>query len=435
MLLRRLGLTLKAHGADGEAPLAHVTAVATSATLGDHADPAEMVDFAELVFGTPFETESVVTESRLQIDEWAAAAVATVTSRGLVPETGPDLVSEVLDATRALGPDPEAAEVARAVVDHLYEGDAAGVSDADLLLAHPLTHQLLESCVDATDLRVLAASVLGSGGVSVQDVTEFLSTYAGALSHVRFTDGRNLPSVEVHLWVRELTRIDREAVTADPTFWWSDDGSAPLGVDDDEQARGSTFPAIFCRHCGRSGWGVALSPADASSLDTSDTNIRRDHASKQGRFRPLLLASREGDSALSGGEDEPGTTSLRWFDVARRELLSQATDRRGGTPRRLGDPRPHPRRRRGRRIGTQGQLPGLPAAGRDPLPRLRRCHPAVGGAVDALRQHEPRPVGEKDPGLHRQRPGRGPPRRVRAKPLAQPHREVDAAPGRRRPGH
>ena len=93
MLLRRLGLTLKAHGADGEAPLAQVTPVATSATLGDHADPAEMVDFAGLVFGTPFETESVVTESRLQIDEWAAAAVASVTSRALVPETGPDLVS------------------------------------------------------------------------------------------------------------------------------------------------------------------------------------------------------------------------------------------------------------------------------------------------------------------------------------------------------
>lgn len=323
MLLRRLGLTLKAHGAEGEDPLAHVTPVATSATLGDKADPAEMVDFAQTVFGGSFDIDSVITESRLEIEEWTADAVATVTSRGLAPETGTDLLNDVLAATRALGPDPEAADLARAVVANLYDGDATGISDADLLRAHPVTHQLLETCVDATELRALAAIVLGSVPVSAEDGAELVSAYAGALSHVRYAEGRELPSVEVHLWVRELTRIDREAVATDPTFWWSDDGTAPLGVDDDERSSGSTFPAIFCRHCGRSGWGVALSPANANVLDTSDTNIRRNHAGKQGRFRPLLLASREGDSALSGGEDEPGATSLRWFDVARRELLAK----------------------------------------------------------------------------------------------------------------
>lgn len=69
MLLRRLGLTLKAHGARGERPLGSVTPVATSATLGDGGDPAPMLAFAETVFGEAFPDDAVITESRLSIDE------------------------------------------------------------------------------------------------------------------------------------------------------------------------------------------------------------------------------------------------------------------------------------------------------------------------------------------------------------------------------
>ena len=182
--------------------------------------------------------------------------------------------------------------------------------------------------MSATAVRDLATTLFGgSSSVSVEDGEAFVTAYAGALSHLRFVDGRTMPSVEVHLWVRELTRIDREAAVAEPSFWWSDDGSAPLGNDDDgERARGFTFPAIYCRHCGRSGWGVALSPANASALDTSDSDIRRGHASKEGRFRPLLLAAREGDAALAAQDaDEAvaGNPNLRWFHVARREILTK----------------------------------------------------------------------------------------------------------------
>src|SRR3954465_6512987 len=59
MLLRRLGITLKSHWRHDEPPLTEedwarplgrITPVATSATLGDGGDPAEMLDFAETVF-------------------------------------------------------------------------------------------------------------------------------------------------------------------------------------------------------------------------------------------------------------------------------------------------------------------------------------------------------------------------------------------------
>ncbi len=81
MLLRRLGLTLKSHWAaddpaitaeDRGRPLGRITPVATSATLGDGGDPAAMLTFARTVFGEEFPTDSVVTESRLSIDDWVA---------------------------------------------------------------------------------------------------------------------------------------------------------------------------------------------------------------------------------------------------------------------------------------------------------------------------------------------------------------------------
>ena len=117
--------------------------------------------------------------------------------------------------------------------------------------------------------------------------------FVGLLSHVRYVEGRDMPSVELHLWIRELTRIDREAAPT-PAFAWSDDGGAPLGAGSDETAEpfsGHVFPAIYCRHCGRSGWGVTLSPANSTDLDIADPDIRRDHARREGKFRPLLLAT------------------------------------------------------------------------------------------------------------------------------------------------
>src|SRR5664279_5241490 len=79
MLLRRLGLTLKSHwgvddrgitDADRSRALGRLVPVATSATLGDKGDPATMLDFAGTVFGDAFGPETVITETRIPLDEW-----------------------------------------------------------------------------------------------------------------------------------------------------------------------------------------------------------------------------------------------------------------------------------------------------------------------------------------------------------------------------
>ena len=92
MLLRRLGLALKSYwphgaltGADRARPLGRVTPVATSATLGDKSDPAAMIDFARAVFGDDLDETSVVTESRLSLDEWTGDAADGIDRPGDLP--------------------------------------------------------------------------------------------------------------------------------------------------------------------------------------------------------------------------------------------------------------------------------------------------------------------------------------------------------------
>lgn len=322
MLLRRLGLTLKAHGASGERPLGNVTPVATSATLGDRGEPAAMLAFAETVFGEPFPADAVITESRLDIDEWVGLPELPA---GLDAVDGTDLVAAVAAAVEPLGTDPEPAALAEAVLAALNDGHHGEVTPAELVRRHPLTRRLLEACVDARALRSLAIEVLP--GTDVDEAEACLVAFAGLLSHVRCVEGRSMPSVELHLWIRELTRIDREAAPT-PAFAWSDDGGTPLGAEADDEAEpfsGHTFPAIYCRHCGRSGWGVTLSPANSTDLDIGDADIRRDHASHEGKFRPLLLATREGQGALEQTDtDVSPVENLRWFHVAQRRILKQA---------------------------------------------------------------------------------------------------------------
>lgn len=246
---------------------------------------------------------------------------------GLDAVDGTELVAGVKSLVDPLGTDPEPGVLADAVLAALYDGHRSGLTPADLVRRHPLTQRLLEACVDARALRALASEVLP--GADVDDAEACLAAFAGLLSHVGYVEGRSLPSVELHLWIRELTRIDREAAPT-PAFTWSDDGGAPLGANTDDEAQafsGHTFPAIYCRHCGRSGWGVTLSPANSTDLDIGDADIRRDHASHEGKFRPLLLATREGQEALGHTNTAVGPAeNLRWFGVAQRQILKRAPE-------------------------------------------------------------------------------------------------------------
>ncbi|WP_369068359.1 DEAD/DEAH box helicase [Kineococcus terrestris] len=355
MLLRRLGLALKSHWKDGDErltaedrqrPLGRITPVATSATLGDKGDPEAMLHFATTVFGEEFAADGVVTESRLTVKEWIGKAPTTVQERGYeaIP-VDDDLAAQVVTAVDAVDGHADGRLLTETVVSHLYgtTGAPPALRDAtptellDLLRVHPVTERLLAAASHAVSLRDLAAALvpvsLGArdGAARQERAEEFGIALLAAFSHLRAAVGRDAPSVDLHLWVRELTRIDR-SVSHVPRYLWSDDGDLVTADGDDPTDAGNApaLPALYCRHCGRSGWGAVLAPT-GSDLDTDDANIRRRRMARDERFRPLVYAPTEGDRAVA----DPGARvqNLMWFAVRERRLLATAPDEtalRGG---------------------------------------------------------------------------------------------------------
>jgi ATP-dependent helicase YprA (DUF1998 family) len=335
MLLRRLGLALKSFWSPADEnvdeaararPLGLVTPVATSATLGDKGDPAVMLDFARTVFGERFESDAVVTETRLGLDEWVGDAADVVREAGFAPvPVNQGVVAKAVEAIAELGHDPTGAAVAHTMLAKLYGKTAPQVAKASrrllsaLCRAHPLVRDLAREAEHAVELEVLAGRVLGPGAGTGTEGQVLVSHLLAMLGHVRARVGREALSVDGHLWVRELTRIDR-AAAATTRFRWNDDGP-PVAGEDAEDVRPS-FPAIYCRHCGRSGWGVGLAPV-GTSLSATDDQIRREHAAREGRFRPLLYAPAEAAAHLERAERVEG---LVWFSVRNRELLGEVAE-------------------------------------------------------------------------------------------------------------
>ena len=89
-------------------------------------------------------------------------------------------------------------------------------------------HELVPAAEQAIHLGDLAEALFPepASGPATDDEDErvtFLTHLVAALSHVRVVAGRAALGVDLHLWVRELTRIDRVASAA-ARYLWSDDG-------------------------------------------------------------------------------------------------------------------------------------------------------------------------------------------------------------------
>ena len=342
MLLRRLGLSLKSYWADDDPeitdedrarPLGRVTPVATSATLGDQGDPEAMRRFAETIFGEPFPAEAVITETRLDVDDWAADSATRVAAHGLVPDSGSPTLERLRHHVARTRPGSEPARTLlvdlyrRADGDGSLAPDLTGASAAELLelvQAHPWFRSLIlgaKTAVSLADLAQELVAATGSSSVVPEDAEAVTLGLLDVLSQVRAQSGRAAVGVDLHLWVRELTRLERVASTT-PAFRWPED----LGTGEPDATVGAepagTFPAVYCRHCGRSGWGVVLAPT-GHDLDSNDAAIRLRHLQQDSRFRPLISAPGEADRAASGTD----IAGLGWLDAAGRQLLNQPGDR------------------------------------------------------------------------------------------------------------
>ncbi|MGV0380618.1 DEAD/DEAH box helicase [Corynebacterium lehmanniae] len=354
LLLRRLGLMLKAHQPEGflgeyaSNPLGRVTPVATSATLGGKDDTQKVLDFAGTIFGEQFSADALVGERTLTYEQWVDEIAGMFGSHSPTPLPDIDQIKQI---NSAIADDASGRDYADVVLEvfrtQLWD---AGETLEEIIAAyavHPLTRALLEAAKNAAPLiqregekeTTVPAAVLGEIVVrSLKEgpAREFVTHLLTAVAHVRALagekygfGGKRLPGVETHLWLREVSRIER---TVTPTedgevFRFADDGQ--LGGDD----AAVWLPAIYCRECGRAGWMTALEPGtDAVVLGGGE--IRKASVDRPELARPLIDATNEYRRALKDGKemkefgDDEGKRALMWFHTQTRTLSASEPDER-----------------------------------------------------------------------------------------------------------
>ncbi|MEU7382111.1 DEAD/DEAH box helicase [Streptomyces sp. NPDC042207] len=350
MLLRRLGSVTGL--AQPGRPLGPVCPVATSATLGENGPGADgrgtvgrpggapgMLEVAEQVFGVPFPPDAVVGEDRRSTKDF------TGESDFSLPFPSPQEVADLGDPTR----DPGAMDDLVAAFTGL-----SGPTPEELgavLRRHRLTAAVLEILDGAPKTLAEITEVLPRyayhWGMAVQlrprVAAQALARYVALLSYARDPDhpGRPLLSIEIHHWVRSVSRVLRGISAARAEFRWDDERVTPGGVlarkDQGPVARPSPYdgegpavplnaveqaavpagdsapppaeiflPAVFCRECGRSGWAAYSPEVDPAELDLTATKIRRASMSRdKRRVRNMIAATPQEvhEAAFAAGEE------------------------------------------------------------------------------------------------------------------------------------
>ncbi|WP_151641604.1 DEAD/DEAH box helicase [Corynebacterium sp. 11A] len=342
LLLRRMGLKIKALQPEGELseedkarPLGRITPVATSATLGDNnSEPTEMLEFAHTIFGEQLPPSSVVRETVLTIEQW---------QRSIAEFTGIEAKSTPAPTAEAMQEMNRAIEQATAAEDHVEHdrivrrvlGKKLLGLGAETSVEHTIAAasrnewvlQLLQATSrpvaitesfekDETplDAQLFHAETLRQLGA---DAATFIAHTLTLIAHLRAEfgalhgwHGKKFPGVETHLWVREVSRIDRAVelnAAGAAMFRWSDNGTT----------EGNWLPACYCRNCGRSGWMVSVQPGD-ERIETNPKTIRGHSVRKRTMMRPLIDASSE----LRLGHDRLAEdhSMLAWLDLPNAQL-------------------------------------------------------------------------------------------------------------------
>ncbi|GAA0963007.1 DEAD/DEAH box helicase [Actinocorallia libanotica] len=289
MLLRRLASATG--GSRPGSPMGGICPVATSATLGEGSGESggSIREIAEQVFGVPFPEDSVIGEDRLSPEEF-------VDLDDTLPLPSPH---ELMDCGDPLK-DPAALDALAEKITGRSGLTPSGLGG--LLKRHILTQAVLELLSGGPKtpdelLELLPRrGAYGWGSVvkqSPKKASAALARFIALISHARDPENPDRPFllVETHVWVRAVSRLLRLAHRT-PAFAWV--GELPvLGSDSTLNVVGrNLLPAVYCRHCGRSGWAAYSPDRNPAELVTQPERIYRASVSEKKRVRPLILATK-----------------------------------------------------------------------------------------------------------------------------------------------
>ncbi|GAA0322276.1 DEAD/DEAH box helicase [Actinoallomurus spadix] len=308
MLLRRLAAATGR--SEPGRPLGRICPVATSATLGE-GDGTKIREVAEAVFGTPFDADSVITEDRASTDDFIDDIDYSL------PLPDPQELAVI--------PDPHGDDEAMGRIMEAVTGraDLSATELGAVLRRHILTSAVLdvlggEPSTLGQILEQLPRRGAYNWGTAIRlqprQAAAALARYVALLSIARKPDDADEPllHIQTHLWVRSVSRLLR-AVGRKPGFAWYGEAPPPLEAESTVLGAGrELLPAVYCRHCGRSGWAAISPEKDPHDLVTEPAKIYRAGVTSDKKLvRPLITATPNEVQAQAEGREGPAVLVLR----------------------------------------------------------------------------------------------------------------------------
>lgn len=263
-LLRRLKSRLWTPGG-------YLCCIGTSATMGSKDNGKSILQYAEEIFGEPFEDEAIVTEDRLSPDEFFE-------EQDVTDFTLPT-AEQIAELTMLMAQDDENTYLKAAVSawTDLAGVDVTSPEGRIALGEHLMHHSFMQSMI----------TLIKGNYHQVQDIIEKLkvnypdlkgmrnaetaiNALLAIISHARTGKPDRLRpflNVQVQLWMRELARLMGKVTNGTVTY--------ALARDMNEEQSKHYLPVVNCRDCGATGWVAYLNERGNAVIHNLDAFYNR----------------------------------------------------------------------------------------------------------------------------------------------------------------
>ena len=254
-LLRRLKRRLGIY--DG-----YLCCVGTSATMGSKENNGNILNYAEEIFGEPFDKDAIITEDRLSAQEFFAGAEVT--------EFTLPTVEQAIELEKLSEEDEPSAYLQSAVKDWLPNFSFDVLDDEGRIqLGYELMHHsFMQSVVNLTGGTYYQVSKIAEDLAvhypdlkTLPDADVVINSLFALISHARTGKvGKLRPflNVQVQLWMRELRRLVAKVDSDEITY--------EIAHDLNKQQAKQYLPVVNCRDCGITGWVSVLNERSNATM-------------------------------------------------------------------------------------------------------------------------------------------------------------------------
>lgn len=254
-LLRRLKRRLGIY--DG-----YLCCVGTSATMGTQENNGSILNYAEEIFGEPFDRDAVITEDRLSPQEFFSGVEVT--------EFAIPSAEQALELERLSAEDEPGAYLQSAVKAWLpdFTSDVLEDEGRIALGCQLMRHSFFQAVIQLTGGSYYQASGIAEELAAhypdlkaLPDRGAVINSLFALISHARTGRAGNLRpflNVQVQLWMRELRRLVAKVHSQEIRY--------EIANDLNEQQAKQYLPVVNCRDCGITGWVSVLNERSNATM-------------------------------------------------------------------------------------------------------------------------------------------------------------------------